>query len=137
MTASERSQSDRLELEWLPGRYAVCRLDPAAPIPEWAAADGAHPLLGITRTDRELAIVIDESRVPEGVKAQRGFVAMRIVGIVDFALTGIIARLTVPIAAAGIPVFVISTFDTDVVMVPAEHRTSVPETLRHVATVQQ
>jgi uncharacterized protein len=112
----------RLELEWLPGRYAVCRLEPNQPIPAWVACESAHQLLSITRTERELSIVIDEDRVPEDVKAERGFVAMRVVGTLDFSLTGIIARLTTPLAEAGIPVFVISTFETDVVMVAEPHR---------------
>ena len=38
-------------------------------------------------------------------------------GPLDFALTGILARLTAPLAAAGVPVFALSTFDTDYLLV--------------------
>jgi len=118
MTAS----NPPLTLEWLPGRFAICRLGPTDPIPSWASADDSQTLLAITRTDRELSIVIDQCRVPAGVRSQVGFVAMRIVGTLDFSLTGVISRLTTPLAAAGIPVFVISTFDTDIILVAAEHQ---------------
>jgi len=110
---------NKLQLEWLPGRYAICRLKPHDPIPLWAG-ESVPSLLSITRTDRELSIVIDESLVADGVQAQRGYAAMRIKGTLDFACVGILAKLTGALAAANIPVFVISTFETDVILVPAE-----------------
>ena len=113
--------SNELVLEWLPGRYAVCRLSPRDFVPAWAQTSGVS-LLSITRTDRELSIVIDESRVPADVKAQRDFVAMRIKGTLDFSLVGVLAKLTRALAAANVPVFVISTFETDVIMFRDEHQ---------------
>ena len=97
------SSDDRLTLECLPGRYAVCKLDAHAPIPSWALAalqrvgpssdrsisdqpretvgvDAAARFICIMRTDGELSIVCDESLVPADVQAQAGFAAMRIVG---------------------------------------------------------
>jgi hypothetical protein len=126
-----------LELEWLPGRYAVCRLDAAAPLPAWAAPaamptqagakrsaapgqpsiQSTQTVLSITRTDRELSIMIDEQSVPEGVQAQRGFVALRVKGVLDFSCVGILAKLTGALATANIPVFVISTFETDLILI--------------------
>jgi len=112
-----------LHLEWLPGRYAVCRLEPDAPVPEWATRmNASSPFSSITRTDRELSIVCYEALVPGGVRAERGFVALRVVGTLDFNLTGIIARLTVPLADAGVPVFVVSTFETDYLLIKATDR---------------
>jgi uncharacterized protein len=122
----------KLQLEWLPGRYAVCRLNPDQPIPAWANQSGDISLLSITRTDRELSIVIDQARVPQDVKAQRDFVALRIVGVLDFSLIGILAKLTTALADAGVSVFVISTFETDVLLVAAS---SVNEAVRALGTV--
>lgn len=114
-----------LTLEWLPGRYAVCRLASSDAIPSWASlaasGDAAARFISITRTDQELSIVCDESLVPSNVTAQRGFVAMRIVGQVDMATIGIFARLTTALASATVPVFVLSTYDTDYLMVRAEY----------------
>jgi hypothetical protein len=116
-----------LTLEWLPGTYAVCRFPPDAVIPAWASSAPPRdaPLLSITRTADELSIVIAEDRVPTpraanapaSLKVERGFAAFRIAGTLDFNLTGIIARIAAPLAEAKIAVFVVSTFDTDYVMV--------------------
>lgn len=127
-----------LKLEWLPGRYAVCRLDAAAPLPTWAAFQSTSKpkgLASITRTDRELSIVINESLVPPDVKAERGFVAMRIAGTIDFSVVGILAKLTGALAAARIPVFGISTFDTDILLIRAEHAKAASAALAPVAHI--
>jgi len=41
-------------------------------------------------------------------------------GPLDFALTGILASLTGPLAEAGVSIFSVSTYDTDYLLV-AEH----------------
>ena len=112
------SSADQLTLEWLPGRYAVCRLDADAPVPGWAL--DSRRFISITRTDLELSIVCDESIVPADVKSQRGFAAMPIVGQEDMATIGIFAKLTTALAEARLPVFVLSTYDTDYLMVRAQ-----------------
>ncbi len=107
--------AERLALEWVPGRYAVCRLAAGAEMPEWATSGGGF--VSITRTDVELSIVAPESAVPGEVTAQRGWRAMRVVGTLDFSTVGVLARLTGACADAGVPVFVVSTYDTDILLV--------------------
>ena len=48
---------------------------------------------------------------------ETGWRALRIVGPLAFDLVGIIASVTVPLAAAEVGVFVMSTYDTDLVLV--------------------
>jgi hypothetical protein len=133
----------RLTLEWLPGRYAVCRLDPAAAVPGWldsSLRSQAAGLLSITRTERELSVVIDESQLAGDGDAdgdevvQRGFVALRIAGTLDFALVGIIARLTSALADADISVFALSTYDTDILLVREHDRERATAALQQIAT---
>ena len=102
-----------MDLEPLPGRYAVCRLDPAARTPAWA--DG--PFVSVTRTADELSVVCSEEAVPPEVRAERGWRCLRVAGKLDFALVGVLAGLAGPLAAAGVSVFVVSTFDTDYMLV--------------------
>jgi uncharacterized protein len=71
----------------------------------------------ITRTPDELSVVVDATRVPADVSAEGPFAVFMVAGPLAFTLTGILSRLTVPLAAAGIPVFVLSTYDTDYVLV--------------------
>ena len=127
--------ADRLALGWLPGRYAVCRLAARAEMPEWATSGGG--LVSITRTDDELSIVAPESAVPGEVAAQRGWRAMRVLGTLDFSMVGVLARLTGACAGADVPVFVVSTYDTDIVMVKAEDAGRAVEALAGVADVSR
>jgi hypothetical protein len=106
-----------LVLSVVPGRYAVAQLPPDAPIPSWASRG---VVTCVTRTPRELSIVCDENAVPADVRAERGFRALVIEGALDFGVTGILASLTAPLAAATISLFAFSTFDTDYVMVKAD-----------------
>jgi hypothetical protein len=52
---------------------------------------------------------------------ERGWAALEIVGPLDFTLTGVLASFAGPLAEARIPVFAISTFDTDYVLVKTEN----------------
>ncbi|MGF1611964.1 MAG: ACT domain-containing protein [Kiloniellales bacterium] len=107
----------RLTLCVLPDRLAVCRLVPDAALPPWLAWDGG--LVSVTRTADELSIVCAEDRVPEAVQAERGWRALKVLGPLDFALTGILAGLAAPLAGAGISIFALSTYDTDYILVRA------------------
>jgi hypothetical protein len=98
------------------GTYAVCRLAPDAPTPAWAAA-GAF--VSITRTDRELSVVCPEQHVPPDARAERGWRRFQVAGPLDFSLVGVLAALVDPLARAGIPVFAVSTFDTDHLLIRA------------------
>ena len=101
----------------LPGRHAVCRLDPAEAIPSWADGDG---FVSITRTSGELSIVCEESRVPDDVRAERGYRCLGVKGPIPFELTGVAASLAAPLAAAGISLLLIATYDTDYLLVREE-----------------
>jgi hypothetical protein len=92
----------------------VCRLPPDAPWPEPRA--GAR-LYSATHTGRELSVVCIEGDEPEGAEVESGWRVLSVVGLLAFDLVGVIASITVPLAAAGVGVFVVSTFDTDVVLV--------------------
>jgi hypothetical protein len=103
-----------LELRILPEVLAVCRLEPSAPVPPWAER-GAFRCQ--TRTATELSIVCSDGAVPPGVASSSGWRAIAVAGTLDFALTGILASLAEPLAAADISIFVVSTYDTDYLLV--------------------
>ncbi|MDP9312816.1 MAG: ACT domain-containing protein [Chloroflexota bacterium] len=103
-----------LSLAILPQRFAICRLEPQAPVPPWCWTDG---LCAVTRTQHELSIVCLEVAVPAAVQSERGWRALQVDGPLDFGLTGVLAALAVPLAQAHISIFALSTFDTDYVLV--------------------
>ena len=104
----------RLTLTLLPDILAVCRLDADVAIPSWAFTG---PFTSITRTPDEISIVCLEEKVPEGVRCERGWRYLKVVGPLPLSLTGILASLTRVLALAGVSVFAISTFDTDYLLI--------------------
>ena len=94
--------------------FAVCRLDHNDPIPAWASAG---TLFSITRTADELSIVCPQSVVPVDIRCERGWRCLRVAGTMEFSMVGVVASLSKPLAEAGIGIFVISTFDTDYLLV--------------------
>ncbi len=108
-----------MDLDLHVGELAVCRLGPDDDVPAWATAVG-RPLHAVTRTAQELSIVTAADLVPDEAVAERGWRAFAVRGPLDFALTGVLARLAHPLAAAGVPIFVVSTYDTDWLLIPGE-----------------
>ncbi|MEU5693935.1 ACT domain-containing protein [Actinosynnema sp. NPDC020468] len=105
----------RLVVDVRPGEYAVARLAPDAPVPvEVFRADG---LVSVTRTPAELSVVCPAEHAPEVVTAQPGWRLLTVRGPLEFTLTGIMAALSGELAAAGVSLFALSTYDTDHLLV--------------------
>ena len=96
---------------------AVVRLGPGAEIPAWASAGS---IFSVTATATETSLVCGRRGVPKKAPQQGPFTAFSVEGELDFALTGVLAGLLVPLAEAEIPVFTVSTYDTDWVLVPTQ-----------------
>jgi uncharacterized protein len=105
------------ELTLLPGRFAISRLAPTAPIPQWATQGS---FFSITRTSDELSVVCELARVPSGVQSQRSWRILKVHGPFDLTDTGVLSALASPLAEAELSLFAISTFDTDYLLVAAE-----------------
>lgn len=116
-----------LALRLLSHSLAVVRVPAESGLPWWAAASG---FLSFTRTSDEVSLVVEEVRVPEGFEAQRGFRALEVNGPLAFHLTGVLASLANPLAAAGVSIFVISTYATDYILVPERQLSTAIEALR-------
>jgi len=103
-----------LSLEVVEGSYSVCRLGPRDPEPDWARGG---PFVSVTRTEAELSIVCLQAAVPPSVRAEGGWRCLRVRGPLGFGMTGILASLAAPLASTGVSIFVVSTYDTDYLMV--------------------
>ena len=105
-----------LNVELQKDSLAIVKLEPGKTIPDWASA-GAGEFVSITHTAEEVSIVCAANQVPDDVQAERGWTALKVIGPLSFDQVGIIASLASPLKQAGIPIFVISTFDTDYLLV--------------------
>ena len=103
-----------LTLEQVAGTFAVCRLGAKEPVPAWL---GDGPFVSITRTEAELSVVCPDSAVPPGIRSERSWRCLRVVGPLGFGMTGILASLAAPLAGSGVSIFVVSTYDTDYLLV--------------------
>jgi hypothetical protein len=119
--------SHKLTLALIDGDFAVCQLASSDAVPSWGSKG---KVVSVTRTADELSIVCSEDVVPAGVKCERGWRAMRVVGSMDFSAVGVLASLIGPLAEAGISIFAISTFDTDYLLVKQQTLNAAVEALK-------
>ncbi len=97
-------------------RLTIARLDSDAPVPSWARGG----FVTISRTRDELSIVCAQIDVPLELVQTRDKLALGIVGVVPMTTVGLLAGLCAALAAASVPVFVISTHDTDWLLLSAD-----------------
>jgi uncharacterized protein len=109
----------RITLTELVGEYAVSRLEQGAAFPAWADGKG---FVSISRTSDELSIVCLAERVPDGVKSDAGWIVFKFEGPFGFDQTGIATSVLNPLAEEKIGIFLISTFDTDYLLIKTENR---------------
>lgn len=103
----------KLKFRWVEGQFAVCRLPADAPVPTWAVQG---VFTSVTRTGDELSIVCPLGNVPPEQEPVP-WVCFKLEGPFDFLQTGILASFIDPLAESGVPIFAISTYDTDYVLV--------------------
>jgi hypothetical protein len=116
----------RFELSLLPERFAIARLAPDAPVPTWAAQG---PFFSITRTADELSVVTVAGTAPGDVQTQAVFRVLKVHGPFALSEIGVVSTLAAPLADAKISLFVISTFDTDYLLVSSEQLQAAVATL--------
>lgn len=106
-----------LALTRVPGEYSVHRLAPDAEIPAqtWSSA-----FVSVSRSHDELSIITDAGISIDSLSTVGPWLAYRVVGTIDFSVTGVMASLTAPMATAGIGILGVSTYDTDYILVRAD-----------------
>jgi hypothetical protein len=113
-------------LSLLEGQFAVCRLPACAPWP----VPRPGPLLSITRTGEETSVVCLRENAPRGARVEDGWRALKLEGPIPFEEIGVLSALSGSLAAAGLSVFAISTFDTDYILVKEERLADALDALR-------
>ncbi|RZS34745.1 hypothetical protein EV193_10893 [Herbihabitans rhizosphaerae] len=107
----------RLSLDVRPGEYTVLRLAADATVPENLLR--ANGFVSVTRTPDELSVVCPAAVAPAAELSKPGWRLLTVRGPLEFTLTGIMAALSGELAAAGVSLFAVSTYDTDHMLVPA------------------
>ncbi|MGR3779335.1 ACT domain-containing protein [Bacillus paramycoides] len=105
-----------MNLTILDTTFSVIKLPKTEEVPSWASKG---ELFSITRTNEELSIVCASSNVPDNIlkDVEHDWKCMKVEGMLDFGLTGILSSLANPLADNNISIFAISTFNTDYLLV--------------------
>jgi hypothetical protein len=117
----------QLRFRRLRGTFAVCRLPGDAAVPALAPST---LFTSITRTADELSIVCPADQAPPETKCEMPWACFKLEGPFQFSLTGVLVSFLEPLADAAIPIFAISTFDTDYVLVKEEDAVRAEKTLQ-------
>ena len=106
-----------MNLKILESTFSIMKLPSTEKIPSWALNPD---VFSITRTDEELSIVFPSeylslNEVMEDVEDD--WKCIKVEGVLDFNLTGILSSLAKPLAESKISIFAISTFNTDYLLI--------------------
>ena len=103
-----------LKFRWLKKPYAVIRLAPNVPVPEWATGT---EFVSITRTAEELSIVCPTENLPRDFQSSPRWQCFKLEGPFPFSETGVLLSFIEPLSSRNIPIFAVSTYDTDYVLI--------------------
>lgn len=104
-----------MTLQVLAAGLSVCKVS------DLSGVDLSGELCFLGKTDRELSLVCPTDRVPDSTLAREdGWRALRVAGALDFSLVGVLAGIAGVLARNGIPIFALSTYDTDYILTKEE-----------------
>lgn len=115
----------RLVVDLAPEEYTITRL-----------ANGTRPqieatgLVSITSTPAGVSVLCPSDAAPPSEDTRPGWRLLTVQGPLEFDLTGVMAALAGELAAAGVTLLAVSTYDTDHVLVKTTDLTRAVKALR-------
>jgi len=95
--------------------FAVCKVE------DYKYVDLNDDFIFIGKTNEEKSLVCEEKNLPLNAREiERGWKSMVIEGVLDFSLVGIIAKISQILTNIKVSIFVISTFNTDYILIKKE-----------------
>lgn len=105
-----------MELQKIHRDFSVCK------VTDYSKVNMESEYCFIGKTDEENSLVCLTEDVPENItEREDGWRAFRITGVLDFSLIGILAKIASILAEEKIGIFVVSTYNTDYVLVKKEN----------------
>jgi len=101
-----------MELKKINGSFSVCKVESISDI------DLTQEFCFVGKTEEEISLVCMTEALPERLlEREDGWKAFRIQGVLDFSLIGILSKISTILAENEIGIFVVSTYNTDYVLV--------------------
>ncbi len=105
-----------MELKKLHRELSVCQVE------DYSFVDLDAEYCFIGKTDEEKSLVCITADVPaNAIRREDGWKGLRLQGVFDFSLVGILAKLSAILADSAIPIFAISTYNTDYLLIKDEY----------------
>jgi len=118
-------ENKQIELRILADQFSVCQISSPAYIPF------EEEFVFVGKTDEELSLVCRTQAVPvQTAVREDGWRALKIQGVLDFSLVGILAGITSILADAKISVFAVSTYNTDYLFIRKDFIEQAEDALR-------
>ena len=111
-------RQEALKIIICPNRLAIYSLDrfPLMSLMPRQSSD----FFGLIHANGVYTLVVEEGKINWDGKMEKGWRALMIEGPLDFSLVGVLAPVLQVLARAKIPVFTMSTYDTDFILVKNE-----------------
>ena len=108
------------DLTILKDNYGIFRSENISEVPDWIESPDFY---SFTKTKDEISIVCKQSAIGHAEKGSldENWKIIKVVGPLDLSLTGIIAGITGLLGRSKIPVFTVSTYITDYILVKEEY----------------
>ena len=109
---AREQETDKMEIRKIDGSFSVCRVE------DYSQVDLNDEFTFTGKTDEEVSLVCPSARVPANtIRRDDGWKAMRIQGVLDFSLIGILSKIATVLAENRIGIFAVSTYNTDYILV--------------------
>lgn len=104
-----------MKFKILEENFTVCKINNISEI------NFNNNFIFVGKTDDEISLVCDKNSVPKNcVEKEENWKVLKICGKLDFSLIGILSKITTILAENKIGVFVISTYNTDYILINQE-----------------
>ena len=115
-----------MQLKLFKNKLSVCKLETL----EEALHVEKDALYFLSVTDDEISLVCNTEQKPANpLSVEDCWRAIKIVGELDFSLVGILAKISTLLANAAVPIFAVSTYNTDYILVKEDKLTTALNTL--------
>ena len=122
----KQNQQACIDIEPLDISLSVCKVE------DYSGIDISKPFCFTGSTDEEYSLVCPTDMVPGNTTDRDdGWKAFRIVGVLDFSLIGILAKISRILATNEIGIFAVSTYNTDYILTKEENFDKALEVLRN------
>jgi hypothetical protein len=125
-----------ISLTVLRGKLAICRFETGTDLPDWALTGKSFH--SITHTPDEVSIVLPQKNINlQEISCERDWRALRVDGKLDFNLCGVLLSILDVLNDLSVSVFVVSTYDTDYILVKEHELTRTIHALKKKFTVSE